>query len=794
MVQKEKVKGIRRSSGGKSAKSSKGRKQVSGKSPKENVPSAKKVKKTDGIPVSERNFWHEVRMVMLLCFALLMIVAPLLVLLETQQVWHVGTIRNLGVVGAEVGKFLVRWAGVASLGCGLGVFVGLMRCWDLPYGLSWYQGLRAGVRIVLVTGVCATLGWLLKGSIGGGVFGSVIGQALVGLIGQVGTLLFAIVALVALIPREAFVTIGRVVYRFWSLSGELALFFRYVFSTLLSALRRRFVRVNKPAPSVTVTEVGASRKGLVENRGKDAGEPKGEKKVVYIKPPVVVVQERAGKQQVRTEFVAKDSDYNPPQTELLIESENSSTDLTQEDYDALSATITKKLQDFQIEGSVTRVHPGPVITLFEFEPVPGVKVGRIASLADDLAMSLKASSIRILAPIPGQGTVGIEVPNRNRQTVRLRDIVESDEFQSDSSPLVVPLGKDTHGVPVVADIARMPHLLIAGATGTGKSVCINSLLLGLLFRASPSEVGLILIDPKILELSIYADIPHLRVPVVTVAKQARAVLQWAVGEMERRYRLMQRFSVRSIDAYNQAIKAGARPSRDTEKEEFFPLQKIVIVIDELADLMLQVGRDIEELITRLAQKARASGIHLIVATQRPSVDVITGLIKANFPARLSFRVASRVDSRTILDQIGAERLLGKGDMLFMAPGTHTVCRIHGAFVSDEEVSAVINHIKAYAGPQYDPDILAACEKALEEEASGTGSLIEVDEYDALYDKAVQLVLSKGTASTSMIQRFFRIGYNRAARLIELMEREGIVGPMDGARPRDVLVASEEVDN
>lgn len=792
MVQKEKAKGPRRSVSGKGPKL-KDSKPSQGKLRRQKEVSSKRAKRDNVLPVVERSFWYEVRLVMLLCFALLLIVAPLLVLLETQEILQVETLRNLGVVGAEVGHFLVRWAGVASLGCGLGVFVGLMRCWDLPVGLSWYQGVRAGVRILLLTAVCATLGWLLKGSIGGGVFGSLVGRALVGLIGQVGTFISAVVVLIALIPQEAFLTIGRIFYRFGFLSVELAQFIFDSTLTVWKAFKNGIARVRMPVSAVAAVENLPVRKVSLDSRPKGLAETKEDKRVVCIKPPVVVVQERSAKQQLRSEFVARDSEYNPPRTEFLVESDTSSGDLTQEDYDALSATITKKLQDFQIEGSVTRVHPGPVITLFEFEPVPGVKVGRIASLADDLAMSLKASSIRILAPIPGQGTVGIEVPNRHRQTVRLRDILESDEFQSDSSPLVVPLGKDTHGVPVVADIARMPHLLIAGATGTGKSVCINSLLLGLLFRASPSEVGLILIDPKILELSIYADIPHLRVPVVTVAKQARAVLQWAVGEMERRYRLMQRFSVRSIDAYNQAIKAGARPSRDTENEEFCPLQKIVIVIDELADLMLQVGRDIEELITRLAQKARASGIHLIVATQRPSVDVITGLIKANFPARLSFRVASRVDSRTILDQIGAERLLGKGDMLFMAPGTHTVCRIHGAFVSDEEVSAVIQHIKAYAGPQYDPDILAACEKALEEEASGSGSLIEVDEYDALYDKAVQLVLSKGTASTSMIQRFFRIGYNRAARLIELMEREGIVGPMDGARPRDVLVATDEID-
>lgn len=507
-----------------------------------------------------------------------------------------------------------------------------------------------------------------------------------------------------------------------------------------------------------------------------------------------------------------------------------------------SSLIEGKLKDFGILGKVTEVHPGPVITLYEFEPAPGVKVGKIAALSDDLAMGLRASSIRIVAPIPKKGTVGIEVPNRNRDLVRLRDVLESDGFVNSDSILSISIGKDTYGDPVVLDLASMPHLLIAGATGTGKSVCINTVLLSLLYRASPAELGLIMIDPKILELSVYEGIPHLRVPVVTQPKGAKAVLQWAVDEMHRRYRYIQKFGVRNIDGYNKLVsgddvegirshnkqhpainksadapieleeneivaegtveKLNIPENDDFFKEELKPLPKIVIVIDEVADLMLSVGREIEELITRLAQKARAAGIHLIIATQRPSVDVITGLIKANFPARLSFRVTSRVDSRTILDSMGAERLLGKGDMLFMLPGADGLRRVHGAFVSDNEVKKVVKVVKDQAGPQYDQHIMHVVDKALEEAKreegqssseegeSGSGS----PDYDSMYDKAVELVVQKGYASTSMVQRVFRIGYNRAARIIELMEKEGIVGPMDGAKPREVLVPNRVAEN
>ena len=539
--------------------------------------------------------------------------------------------------------------------------------------------------------------------------------------------------------------------------------------------------------------------------------------------------------------------YRAPPVDVLTKGEPTIGGEDDEELRAMSRQIEVKLKDFGVIGRVTQVHPGPVITLFEFDPAPGVKLSRIVGLQEDLSMSLKATSLRIIAPLPKRGTVGIEVPNRKREMVRLRDVIESDQYAGAESLLTIGLGKDTYGDPVSVDLAAMPHLLIAGSTGTGKTVCINSILLSLLYRAHPSELGLILIDPKVLELSIYEDIPHLRVPVVTVPKQAKAVLDWAAHEMDRRYRMMQRFGVRNIDGYN-AIVRGEAPNpvagtvgegastfkndalRDISPEDagdiaFGPidsptadrsmasgqeelelgaepaagetlrvLPKIVIVIDELADLMLTVGRDIEELITRLAQKARASGIHLIIATQRPSVDVITGLIKANFPARLSFRVAQKVDSRTILDQMGAEKLLGKGDMLFMAPGADSVRRLHGAFVSDGEVKLVVDRIKETARPTYDERILALCKKALEEDANGSsqGGGGEVGgeggegEYDSMYDRAVEMVLQKGQASTSMLQRAFRIGYNRAARMIEMMEKEGVIGPADGARPREVI--------
>ena len=500
--------------------------------------------------------------------------------------------------------------------------------------------------------------------------------------------------------------------------------------------------------------------------------------------------------------------YKLPPLELLDAPEHEQISIDKDTLHANSLILQKKLEDFGVEGEVVAVRPGPVITMYEFKPAPGVKVRRIVMLADDLAMALRAVSVRILAPIPGESVVGIEIPNPRRETVYLREVIESESYRAADSKITLALGKDIGGVPFSTDLAKMPHLLVAGATGTGKSVSINAMILSLLFKASPQDVKFIMVDPKMLELTVYEDIPHQLVPVVTDPKKAAAALFWAMDEMDRRYRLMREKAVRNIDGYNRAIEKESGNKKDliqlTEEEpmEEAPtiggrlskdaplihghLPRIVIIIDELADLMMTVGRDIEEYITRLAQKARAAGIHLILATQRPSVDVITGLIKANFPARISFQVTSRIDSRTILDSMGGEKLLGNGDMLFLPPGTARLTRIHGAFVSDQEVRKVMKFIKQQGRPNYRTDILEA-KKEIEAAAAAD------EEYDEMYDQAVAIVTETQQASISMIQRRLRVGYNRAARMIEVMERDGVIGPADGAKPREVYAQKIEED-
>ena len=500
--------------------------------------------------------------------------------------------------------------------------------------------------------------------------------------------------------------------------------------------------------------------------------------------------------------------YKLPPLELLDPPEHEQISIDKETLHANSLILQKKLEDFGVEGEVVAVRPGPVITMYEFKPAPGVKVRRIVMLADDLAMALRAVSVRILAPIPGESVVGIEIPNPRRETVYLREVIESESYRAADSKITLALGKDIGGVAFSTDLARMPHLLVAGATGTGKSVSINAMILSLLFKASPQDVKFIMVDPKMLELTVYEDIPHQLVPVVTDPKKAAAALFWAMDEMDRRYRLMREKAVRNIDGYNRAVEKETGNKKDLiELTEAEPLEetpaiggrlskdaplvhghlpRIVIIIDELADLMMTVGRDIEEYITRLAQKARAAGIHLILATQRPSVDVITGLIKANFPARISFQVTSRIDSRTILDSMGGEKLLGNGDMLFLPPGTARLTRIHGAFVSDREVRKVMNFIKQQGRPNYRTDILEAKK---ETEAAAAAD----EDYDEMYDQAVAIVTETQQASISMIQRRLRVGYNRAARMIEVMERDRVIGPADGAKPREVYAQKIEED-
>ena len=471
---------------------------------------------------------------------------------------------------------------------------------------------------------------------------------------------------------------------------------------------------------------------------------------------------------------------------------------SQEALEAMSRLVELKLADFGIEAEVVSVHPGPVVTRFELKPAAGVKVSQITNLSKDLARSLSTVSVRVVEIIPGKPYVGLEIPNEVRELVALGEIVKSRVYDDLSSPLTLALGKDIGGHPVVADLARMPHLLIAGTTGSGKSVAINAMVLSLLYKASPDHVRVIMIDPKMLELSVYEGIPHLLAPVVTNMKEAANALRWCVAEMERRYALMAALGVRHLSSYNRKVNEALEKGEPIPDPTFTPIEGsdepvlvlqplpfIVVVIDELADMMMMVGKKVEELIARLAQKARASGIHMIIATQRPSVDVITGLIKANIPTRIAFQVSAKVDSRTILDQMGAEQLLGHGDMLYLPPGTSTPTRIHGAFVSDNEVHAVVKNLRGTGEPNFIEEILSG--PSGEVPGIDTPTSREMDgEQDPLYDQAVQIVTQTRKASISGVQRRLKIGYNRAARLVETMEEVGIVGSLQANGSREVL--------
>ncbi len=530
-----------------------------------------------------------------------------------------------------------------------------------------------------------------------------------------------------------------------------------------------------------------------EDWGEDTASPdltQGQRSVlemvstVSVKRPEIIEEKPAPKPLMLVNNTLRTAvEYKLPSTDVLVPPAPRS-EIADEELKERAIQLAEKCREFNVSGQVKQISPGPVVTTFEFKPDPGVKYSRITGLVDDLCLGMKAESIRI-DRIPGKSTVGIEVPNIRRETIRLREVLESAKFTESPSKLSLALGKTIDGSNYVADLARMPHLLIAGATGAGKSVALNSILASLLYKATPDEVKMILVDPKRLELGLYADIPHLLTPIVTDAKRASYSLRWAVSEMENRYKHLAAFGVRNIDQYNHEVCATvdhniAADSPDMPK----PLPYIVVVIDELADLMMVAARDVEESITRLAQMARAVGIHLVLATQRPSVDVITGLIKANFPSRISFRVSSKVDSRTIIDTNGAEALLGQGDMLFLPPGTSRLVRVHGAYVDEKEVKRICDHARAQGKPAYDNKIVMSDKEAEGEDMNGD---LKRDEK---YEEAVRIVIEMARASTSVLQRRLRIGYGRAASIIDMMYREGIVGPEDGSKPRQVLVKSD----
>jgi S-DNA-T family DNA segregation ATPase FtsK/SpoIIIE len=537
-------------------------------------------------------------------------------------------------------------------------------------------------------------------------------------------------------------------------------------------------------------EVVREEQKKVENRPP----PRIEPVIKKVEPSERIEKER----QVRLFDAPSDSELPP--LSLLDPARPSVGGYSESALEAMSRLVEMKLADFGVEVEVVAVSPGPVITRFELQPGSGVKVSQISNLAKDLARALSAISVRVVDVIPGKSFVGLEIPNEKREIVSLSEIITSQDYEEAGSPLTLALGKDISGQPTVVDLGRMPHLLVAGTTGSGKSVAVNAMILSLLYKTLPADVRLIMIDPKMLELSIYEGIPHLLTPVVTDMKEAANALRWCVAEMERRYKLMAALGVRNIASSNRKIKDAqekGEPILDPlykPEEQLDPTQPapplthmpyIVVIIDELADMMMVVGKKVEELIARLAQKARASGIHLILATQRPSVDVITGLIKANIPTRIAFQVSSKIDSRTILDQMGAEALLGHGDMLYLAPGTGVPMRIHGAFVSDQEVHRVVDHLKGNSKPDYLDEILqgdsAAGDGFTEMGGGGADS-----ESDALYDQAVRIVTESRRASISGVQRRLKIGYNRAARMIETMEMAGIVGPLQSNGSREVL--------
>ncbi|MGD8975333.1 MAG: DNA translocase FtsK [Desulfobacterales bacterium] len=486
------------------------------------------------------------------------------------------------------------------------------------------------------------------------------------------------------------------------------------------------------------------------------------------------------------EFMRSGKGYQLPTYNFLESPDQLSSASDAENLRMQSQLLEKKLEDFGVMGKVVAVSPGPVVTTYEYEPAAGVKINKVVNLSDDLALALRAISIRIVAPIPGKAVIGIEVPNTTREMVRFKDIVASSAFEKSKSKLTICLGKDIVGNPVVAELDRMPHLLIAGATGTGKSVALNAMICSLLYKATPDEVKIIMVDPKRIELSSYDGIPHLITPVVIDPKKATNALYWAVREMERRYELLSQTNSRNVKQYNQKLDKLDQETRPADQDEVEKLPLLVIVIDELADLMMLASREVEVALTRLAQMARAAGIHLILATQRPSVDVLTGIIKANFPTRLTFQVSSKTDSRTIIDTNGAENLLGNGDMLFLPPGTAKLQRIHGAYLSESELTRIVKFLRAQGKPEYDENVT--------ETATVDALASDDQDYDERYDDAVALITKTGHASISMIQRHLRIGYNRAARIIETMEKEGVVGPSDGVKPREVLVTSYDRKN
>jgi DNA segregation ATPase FtsK/SpoIIIE, S-DNA-T family len=710
-----------------------------------------------------------------------------------------GPARNwIGPVGAHTADLFFQLAGYGAFLFPIGMFLVAMR-WFRSQLLEAPTAKVIGWSLLLLS-LSAELTLIhmpdVRGALPpGGLLGKLIAQELRAALNPVGANLVSIATLLtALFLATSFSLRAAAAWMQKPLAGE-GVIGQWIARVKAWREERESVRLRKQVEDIKiagrrpVAQQRVSTKEVEEDEEEDALDEKpaqGERgpHVIQFHDPLPPPSPRKSAPEPKISHGKTNFKLPPPN---LLHTAERGEKMDESELKECARAIEQKCAEFEVGGHITQINPGPVVTTFEFKPEAGIKYSRITNLGEDLCLALRAESL-LIERIPGKSTVGIEVPNARRETIALRDVIESPEFSHSTSKLTMPLGKDLIGRIRAADLTQMPHLLIAGSTGTGKSVFINSLLMGMLYKSTPDELKLVLVDPKRLELGLYADIPHLYTPVVTDAKVAANVLRNATREMERRLKLLAQRSVRNIEQYNRTFEKGQSLSlfENSDEEEHRPLPYLVIVIDELADLMMVDTNGVEESITRLAQMARAVGIHLILATQRPSVDVITGLIKANFPARISFRVASKVDSRTILDTNGSESLLGKGDMLYLPAGSSRLHRIHGPYVHENEVAAVCEFWRDQAKAIYNEELL---KPPRDENAMGGGGASgeggeEVD--DDLYQDAVRVCCEMGRASTSTLQRRLRIGYGRAARLIDLMEKDGIVGPADGAKPREVL--------
>jgi len=718
------------------------------------------------------------------------------------------TINNLGgPLGANISDFLFTIFGFGSY---LILAVGVV--WALqsiflkdPYNSKIKIAVRTVSSIILLISFCSILEYYFQDN-SGGYLGKIFFVNLSSSLGYIGSLIFLVIFI---IPASSLAfnfswlknidRIGMIIYSIYNIFKDFIAKLFSIISMNLKSILKRFKDI-RDIQKIEKEEAKILKSKIVSAKDKDNLINKSNTPNVPQQPDLPNTSEPTIKEVQSKEPIAETTSEKTvmPSTQLLDRALDDGSSLTEEELSQIASLLETKLEEFGIEATVESVLPGPVVTRFEIQPAPGTKASKITNIAQDIARSLSVSSVRVVEVIEGKSYVGIEIPNTNRKMVRLTEILSSQAFKKAPSNLTLALGHDISGNPVVVDLAKMPHLLVAGTTGSGKSVGVNAMLLSLLFKSDPKDVRLILIDPKMLELSVYDGIPHLLTPVITDMTDASNGLRWCVVEMDRRYKLMSLMGVRNLASYNKKVEEAAangkqliNPLHPEDEEYLEVLPSIVVVVDEFADMMMLVGKKVEHLIARIAQKARAAGIHLILATQRPSVDVITGLIKANIPTRIGFQVSTKIDSRTILDQGGAEQLLGYGDMLYLPPGVGVPIRVHGAFVGDDEVHRVVNDWKSRGEPEYIDDIVSSAQETGPIPGWSGSESSSSEDSDDLYDEAVSFVLESRRASISAVQRKLRIGYNRAARLIESMEEAGLVSEMSSNGSREVLVPKRD---